>query len=119
MDLGTFSLSLAVESLDASLAFYTQLGFTVVDGGHTSSDLPDSEHQKWRIIQNGDTRLGLFQGMFSTNVLTFTPRDVREVQRELKENGVTLTVETADFGQGPAHIMLEDPDGNPILMDQQ
>lgn len=118
MDLGTFSLSLAVENLDASLSFYTKLGFTVVDGGHTSNDFPDSEHQKWRIIENGKTRLGLFQGMFSTNVLTFNPSDVREIQRALKEKGVTLTVETADFGQGPAHVMLEDPDGNPILIDQ-
>jgi catechol 2,3-dioxygenase-like lactoylglutathione lyase family enzyme len=119
MDLGTFSVSLAVENLDVSLAFYEKMGFVVIDGGHTSKDFPDTEDQKWRVVQNGETQLGLFQGMLPKNMLTFNPPDVHEVQRELKQNGVTLTVETADFGQGPAHIMLEDPDGNPILMDQR
>ncbi len=118
MDLGTFSLSLTVEDIEASLDFYAKLGFKVIDGGHTSKEFPDTEDQKWRIIQNGDTRIGLFQETFPKNMLTFNPTDVRNVQRQLKENGLTLTVETADFGQGPAHIMLEDPDGNPILMDQ-
>lgn len=118
MDLGTFSVSLSVENIEASLEFYNKLGFKVIDGGHTSTELPDTDDHKWRILQNGDAKIGLFQGAIPKNMLTFNPPDVRDVQRKLKDSGLALTVETADFGQGPAHIMLEDPDGNPILMDQ-
>jgi catechol 2,3-dioxygenase-like lactoylglutathione lyase family enzyme len=117
VQLGPFSLSLAVADLDASVAFYALLGFEVIDGGHTSSGFPDTIDQMWRIVANGDTKIGLFQGMLPKNMLTFNPPDVRAVQRILKEAGVTLISE-ADEGTGPADVMVEDPDGNPILLDQ-
>ena len=121
MHLGHFSVSLTVKDLAASRAFYEKLGFAVVFG---------EAEQNWLILQNGDSTIGLFQGMFERNVLTFNPgwdaranrleefADVREVQRQLKENGLTLASEADEATTGPASLMLTDPDGNPVLIDQ-
>lgn len=121
MDLGSISLSLAVKDLAASRDFYEKLGFEQAGG--------DPE-QNWLILRNGDHVLGLFQGMFEQNILTFNPgwdqqcndlesfTDVREIQRELKKHGLTLSSEADESTTGPASIMLADPDGNQILIDQ-
>jgi catechol 2,3-dioxygenase-like lactoylglutathione lyase family enzyme len=121
MNLGTFSVSLAVKDLAASRDFYETLGFEAIGG--------DVE-QNWLILKNGDHVIGLFQGMFEGNLLTFNPgwdqsgneldsfTDVREIQRELKEQGIVLSSEADDSTSGPASIMLSDPDGNQILIDQ-
>ena len=121
MDLGHFSISLAVKDLAASRAFYEQLGFEVVFG---------EAEQNWLILQNGDSTIGLFQGMFERNVMTFNPgwdaraqrleefTDVRDIQRRLKESGLTLTTEADESTTGPASLTLIDPDGNPVLIDQ-
>ena len=121
MELGAFSVSLAVKDLEASRDFYEKLGFEVV-GGDPS--------QNWQILRNGGHTIGLFQGMFDKNMLTFNPgwddeaqpiddyTDVRELQRRLKEAGVTLSVEADESGAGPASFVILDPDGNPILVDQ-
>ena len=121
MNLGAFSISLAVKDLEASRAFYEKFGFKVF-GGDAS--------QRWLILKNGDHLIGLFQGMFERNMLTFNPgwdsnanrvdgfTDVRELQRRLKEQGVQLAVEADETTSGPAHFMAIDPDGNPILVDQ-
>jgi catechol 2,3-dioxygenase-like lactoylglutathione lyase family enzyme len=121
MDLGNFSVSLTVKDLSASRAFYEKLGFTQIAG--------DSA-QNWIVLKNGHARIGLFQGMFERNMLTFNPGwdrngknidpfiDVREIQRRLKELGIMLTLEADPSTTGPAGIMLVDPDGNPILIDQ-
>jgi catechol 2,3-dioxygenase-like lactoylglutathione lyase family enzyme len=121
MQLGAFSVSLAVKDLAASRAFYEKLGFTVF-GGDAS--------QNWLILKNGDCVIGLFQGMFDQNILTFNPgwdgnaqklgtfTDVRELQRQLKAQGVVLTTEADESTTGPASFVAVDPDGNPILVDQ-
>lgn len=121
MNLGCFSLSLAVKDLKASRAFYKALGFQSFHG---------DEAQNWLIMKNGDTVIGLFQGMFERNMLTFNPgwnqdaqpvdpfTDVRELQRELKARGITPTTAADETGSGPAHFVLVDPDGNPVLVDQ-
>ena len=121
MELGAFSISLAVKDIHASKAFYEKLGFKVF-GGDIS--------QNWLILKNGEHVIGLFQGMFEKNMLTFNPgwnqdaqnldtfTDVRELQRELKTQGVELINEADETTTGPAHMMLMDPDGNPILVDQ-
>ena len=121
MDLGAFSISLAVKDLEASKAFYQKLGFEMFHGDAT---------QNWLILKNGDHVIGLFQGMFDKNILTFNPRwnssagelvsftDVRELQRRLKEQGVELVSEADESSSGPASFTVEDPDGNPILVDQ-
>jgi catechol 2,3-dioxygenase-like lactoylglutathione lyase family enzyme len=121
MELGAFSVSLAVQDLAASRAFYEKLGFEVMGG--------DPE-QHWLILKNGEHIIGLFQGLFEGNVLTFNPgwdqnvndlesfTDVRDIQRTLKERGLTLTTEADETTSGPAHIALTDPDGNQILIDQ-
>jgi catechol 2,3-dioxygenase-like lactoylglutathione lyase family enzyme len=109
MNLGAFSVSLAVKDIKASRAFYEKLGFTVFDG---------DEAQNWLMLRSGDTKIGLFQGMFEQNILTFNPSDVRAIQRSLKAQGVTLTLEADETTTGPAHITLVDPDGNAILIDQ-
>lgn len=121
MDLGAFSISLAVKDIEASRSFYEKLGFSVFHGDAA---------QGWLILKNGDTIVGLFQGMFEKNVLTFNPgwdqnaqqlpsfTDVREIQRRLKAQGVKLMTEADETGSGPAHFTTEDPDGNPILVDQ-
>jgi catechol 2,3-dioxygenase-like lactoylglutathione lyase family enzyme len=121
MELGNFSISLAVKDIDASRAFYEKFGFTVF-GGNAA--------QKWLILKNGDHVIGLFQGMFDRNMLTFNPgwdsnanrldafTDVRELQRALKAQGVPLLSEADESGSGPASFMAIDPDGNPVLVDQ-
>ena len=121
MDLGGFSISLAVKDLQASREFYQKLGFSTYAG--------DMEHN-YLIMKNGDHTIGLFQGMFEKNILTFNPgwdnyarpleafTDVREIQKQLKAQGVELTEEADETSSGPAHITLLDPDGNPILIDQ-
>jgi len=121
MKLGTFSISLAVKDMTASRAFYEKLGFTQVGGDPA---------QSWLILRNGTTTIGLFHGMFERNTLTFNPGwnaqaeplehfdDVREIQRRLKANGLALASEADEATTGPASLMLIDPDGNPILVDQ-
>ena len=122
MDLGIFSLSLAVKDLAASRAFYEKLGFTVLGGDAA---------QNWLILKNGVTVIGLFQGMFEKNMLTFNPgwdaaaqnvdpfTDVRQLQAMLKAAGVKLDSEVDPAAaSGPGYFTLTDPDGNPILVDQ-
>ncbi len=118
IELGDFSVSLAVRDMATSISFYELLGFEIIDGGHVNAGFPDSEDSKWRILQSGATRLGLFQGMFQNNILTWNPKDVRNIQRHLKSNGIPLMQEADEASTGPAAIMLQDPDGNPILIDQ-
>lgn len=109
MELGHFSISLAVKDIKASRAFYEKLGFSVLDG---------NEAENWLMLQNGKALIGLFQDMFEENIITFNPPDVRAIQKSLLADGVTLDQETDPDGDGPAHIALTDPDGNVILMDQ-
>lgn len=121
MDLGAFSISLAVKDLTASRAFYQTLGFEVTGGDAA---------ENWLILKNGESTIGLFHGMFEKNILTFNPgltirmevlsefQDIRDIQAALKQAGLALGEETDPAGDGPAHITLIDPDGNPILIDQ-
>ena len=121
MELGAFSVSLAVKDLQKSKDFYEKFGFKVF-GGDVS--------ENWLILKNGDHTIGLFQGMFDKNILTFNPgwdqnaqkldsfTDVRDLQRRLKARGVTLQSEADESGGGPASFTAVDPDGNPILVDQ-
>jgi catechol 2,3-dioxygenase-like lactoylglutathione lyase family enzyme len=121
MNLGNFSISLAVKDIEASRAFYDALGFKTFMGNAT---------QGWLILKNGDHVIGLFQGMFEKNMLTFNPgwdsnantlaefTDVRELQRQLKARGIALVTEADEATTGPASFMVIDPDGNPILVDQ-
>lgn len=108
MDLGKSSISLAVKDIVASRAFYEKLTFKVIDGNQADG---------WLILRSGDTTVGLFQGMFERNMLTFQPKDVRAIQTHLKAEGIEL-IKEAEAGEGPEHITLVDPDGNPILFDQ-
>jgi catechol 2,3-dioxygenase-like lactoylglutathione lyase family enzyme len=118
MDLGNFSVSLAVKDIAVSRAFYEKLGFEAINGQHNYNDQFKMEPgQDWLSLRNGDARIGLFQGMFDDNILTFNPGDVREIQTELLSEGVAITLEAAGV-EGPAHIMLSDPDGNQIMLDQ-
>jgi catechol 2,3-dioxygenase-like lactoylglutathione lyase family enzyme len=121
MQLGAFSISLTVKDIHASKAFYEKLGFTQMGG--------DIE-QNWLILKNGDAIIGLFQGMFEKNMLTFNPgwdmnaqnldefTDVREIEKMLKKSGLPLDKGVEEGDSGPGHISLADPDGNPILIDQ-
>ncbi len=121
MNLGAFSISLAVKDLQASKAFYEKFGFTAMGG--------DASHG-WLILKNGDHIIGLFQGMFEKNTLTFNPgwdqnaqklpafTDVRELQRQLKAQGVTFAQQADETTTGPASFIAVDPDGNPVLVDQ-
>jgi len=121
MELGAFSISLAVKDLEASRAFYEKFGFTEFAGDAS---------QNWLILKNGDHTIGLFQGMFDRNILTFNPgwsskaetlesyTDIRDLQRELKAQGVQLITEADETTTGPASFTALDPDGNPILVDQ-
>ena len=121
MELGAFSVSLAAKAIEASRAFYEKFGFKVF-GGDAS--------QNWLVLKNGDHAIGLFQGMFEKNTLTFNPgwdsnaskvdtfTDVRELQRQLKAQGVQLLSEADETTTGPASFVAVDPDGNPILVDQ-
>ena len=121
MNLGTLSLSLAVKEIEVSRAFYEKLGFITV-GGDAS--------QNWLIIRNNQHTIGLFQGMFEKNVITFNPgwdaqceplesfTDIRDIQKRLKASGVDLLEEVDESTTGAASCMLFEPDGNPILIDQ-
>lgn len=121
MNLGAFSISLAVKDLAASKKFYAALGFTEAGG---------DESQNWLILRNGDHVIGLFQGMFDSNILTFNPgwdqqcgnlesfTDIRELQKALKDHGIALIAEADESTTGPASVMLADPDGNQIMLDQ-
>lgn len=112
MNLGAFSVSLAVADVERSARFYEKLGFRIIDGGHTSVEFPDNDEHQWRILQNGGARIGLFHGMFEDNLLSFAPQDLERVRAELKENGA-LEGTAAESGA----IILKDPDGNAILFD--
>lgn len=121
MELGAFSVSLAVKDLGASREFYEKLGFSS-HGGDAS--------QGWLILKNGDCIVGLFQGMFDQNILTFNPgwdsdaqelpafTDIRELQRRFRNEGLTMTAEADENTTGPASFVMTDPDGNMILFDQ-
>lgn len=121
MELGAFSISLSVKDIEASRRFYEKFGFKVFGGDAT---------QNWLILKNGSHIIGLFQGMFEKNSLTFNPgwdssatklgvfTDVRELQRQLKAQGVQLLTEADESTTGPASFIAVDPDGNPILVDQ-
>ncbi len=120
MNLGNFSVSLAVKDLAASQAFYEKLGFKKFGG----------DGKNWLILQSDTATIGLFQGMFEKNTLTFNPgwdrsantlpdfTDVRDIQKQLKSRGLELTMTADESGDGPAFIALVDPDGNPVLIDQ-
>lgn len=121
MDLGVFSISLAVKDISASRRFYEQLGFAAFGG---------DEAQRWLIMKQGQTPVGLFQGMLEKNTLRFNPgwnadaasvdpfTDMRELHCRLKAQGMKLTQEADESGSGPTFFTLEDPDGNPVLVDQ-
>jgi lactoylglutathione lyase len=121
MQLGAFSISLTVKDIAASAAFYEKLGFTSFGGDIT---------QNWLILKNGETVIGLFQGMFEKNMLTFNPgwtqnaeevdsfTDVRDIQRELKSQGAEFVSEADETSTGPGSFIVVDPDGNPVLVDQ-
>ena len=121
MELGAFSVSLTVKDLRTSREFYERLGFTSFAGDPS---------QNWLVLRNGDHVIGLFQGMFEKNILTFNPgwdqnaqplaafTDVRELQRRLKAQGMAFVSEADENTSGPASFIVADPDGNPILVDQ-
>lgn len=121
MELGAFSVSLAVKDIAASRAFYEKLGFTLFAG---------NQAQNWIIMRNADHVIGLFQGMFEGNLLTFNPgwnqaaqplgafTDIRALQRQLKGDGISMITEADEASTGPASFMIADPDGNVILLDQ-
>ena len=121
MELGVFSISLSVKDIHASKAFYEKIGFKVFIGDIT---------QNWLILKNGQHVIGLFQGMFEKNTLTFNPgwnsnaqpldafTDIRDLQKQLKAQGVNFIAEADETSNGPASFMILDPDGNPILVDQ-
>ena len=121
MNLGNFYPALAVKDLKASMAFYEALGFAAM-GGDASSG--------WQIMRNGEITIGLYQGMFEDNILTFNPgwdknaqkleefEDIRDIQKKLKDAGLSLDVEADPSTSGPAHLILKDPDGNTIMLDQ-
>lgn len=121
MELGNFSISLAVKDIKASKAFYEKLDFKEVGG---------KLEQNWIVLQNGNARIGLFQGMFDKNIMTFNPgwtknketlndfQDVRELQRSFKARGLTMAIEADESSRGPAYFQVTDPDGNTLLFDQ-
>ena len=121
MELGSLSVSLSVKDIGASQDFYSKLGFEPIGG---------NADDNWLIMRNGDHVIGLFQGMFEQNMLTFNPgwdqqanetetfTDVREIQKALRDSGISLVSEADETTQGPGSCMVIDPDGNPILIDQ-
>ena len=121
MKLGCFSVSLTVQDINKSADFYSKLGFEAYHG---------DKEQGWLIMKNGETNIGLFQNMFDKNILTFNPgwdqnakdtddyTDVREIQKQLKQQGVKLVTETEESASGPGFIVFTDPDGNQIMIDQ-
>lgn len=121
MELGAFSVSLAVKDIEASRAFYEKLGFSTMGG---------DQSQGWLILRNGATVIGLFQGMFDKNILTFNPgwdqsacplksfTDVRDLQQSLERQGISISTRADPDSNGPAHIIFSDPDDNVIMLDQ-
>jgi catechol 2,3-dioxygenase-like lactoylglutathione lyase family enzyme len=121
MKLGAFSVSLAVKDIAASRAFYEKFGFSILGG---------NQDQRWLIMKNDDVLIGLFQGMFEGNILTFNPgwdsnaknldefTDIRDIQRHLKSQGIALSTAADESTEGPASFTVTDPDGNQILVDQ-
>lgn len=121
MQVGAFSVSLAVKDIKASRTFYEKFGFSIFGG---------DESQNWLIMKNGDHVIGLFQGMFEKNILTFNPgwdqnanpldsfTDIRELQKQLKSEGIKFETEADENSSGPASFIVMDPDGNPVLFDQ-
>ncbi|WP_144555942.1 VOC family protein [Bacillus sp. X1(2014)] len=121
MKLGAFSVSLNVKDIHLSKSFYEKLGFQAFGGDIT---------QNWLIMKNENCVIGLFQGMFEKNILTFNPgwnqnaenletfTDVRDIQKQLKAEGIKMLTEADETTDGPAHLVIEDPDGNQILLDQ-
>lgn len=121
MQIGSFSLSLAVKDIAASKAFYEKIGFTAMGG---------NQDQGWLIMKNPSVVIGLFQGMFEKNMMTFNPGwdenaqelaeflDIRELQKAYKAAGIVFDSEADESSSGPAHFVISDPDGNSIMMDQ-
>lgn len=121
MSIGAFSISLAVKDIEQSKLFYQKLGFNVIGG---------EQSQNWLIMRNGDNSIGLFQGMFESNIMTFNPgwdkdcqplesfTDVRQLLAQFKSQGVDITSESVENSSGPANFTMVDPDGNAILIDQ-
>lgn len=121
MELGAFSVSLSVQSIEVSKVFYQNLGFKVVGG---------DQSQNWLIVRNGDHTLGLFQGMFEGNIMTFNPgwdkdyktlesyTDVRELLKTFAAQGIDIIQKSIESENGPASFVVKDPDGNPIMIDQ-
>jgi len=121
MELGAFSVSLAVKDIEASKVFYQKLGFEVIGG---------EQSQNWLILRNGDHTIGLFQGMFEGNIMTFNPgwdkqcntlesfNDARELLADFKAKGIETVQESITDESGPASFSIKDPDGNAILIDQ-
>ncbi|KJD31199.1 hypothetical protein PW52_16800 [Tamlana sedimentorum] len=117
MNLGKFSLSLNVKDINKSLQFYTNLGFIIIDGGHQNEEFKDSETMKWRILENSSVKIGLFQGMFDQNILSFHPLDLMNIQSLLKDSGVTFSKEAKQNDSMKSAIIL-DPDGNQIMFEE-
>lgn len=111
MDLGKHYIALAVKDIEVSKTFYEKLGFVHAAGFGSVED-------KWVMMISGESKIGLYQDMFPKNTLTFNPTDVRSIQKGLKNSGVEIKIQADESTTGPAYIMLIDPDGNPILMDQ-
>lgn len=121
MDIGTFSISLTVKDLAASIAFYEKLGFTNMGG---------DQAQGWVILQGSGATIGLFHGMFDKNILTFNPgwdakaqpvdgfEDIRDIQKKLRADGLEFVEEADEKTTGPASLIVHDPDGNPVMLDQ-
>ena len=121
MELGNFSISLNVKNIEHSKSFYEKIGFQVFDGDMA---------QNWLIMKNGDNTIGLFQGMFEKNIMTFNPgwdnrcntldtfSDIREIQQEIKKQGIKIDSEADESTTGPASLIVTDPDGNSIMLDQ-
>ena len=109
MNLGIFSVSLAVKDIKASREFYEKLGFKQIHG---------DESQNWLILESGEAKIGLFQGMFDKNLMTFNPTDALSIQKHVKAQGIVPTQEADETGEGPIYFMLSDPDGNQLLFDQ-
>jgi catechol 2,3-dioxygenase-like lactoylglutathione lyase family enzyme len=121
MELGAFSVSLSVSNIEESKVFYQKLGFEIVGG---------DQSQNWLILRNGDHTIGLFQGMFEGNIMTFNPgwnskckplesyTDVRELLKEFEAQGVDIIQESISGESGPSSFSIKDPDGNSILIDQ-
>lgn len=107
MELGSFSISLTVTDIAASLRFYETLGFDKIDG----------DDESWAMLKNGDALIGLFHGMFDQNMITFNPPDARSIETALKGAGFEIVAPT-EGDTGPAHLVVADPDGNVILIDQ-